>query len=182
MQRRCVMIALKTTKLAVVAASLLLLSCGGRVEAAPVPIVNHSFEAPDVMGGFQNVLPDNWAAGGGLAAQWVENNTAVGFSGGDGSQHAGLDTDGGYIYQDSGVAFAANTKYTIDLASTIGPVSIMASSNSGCFPAARSAPTSERPASWISKEFGAAREIPAGMTSSISSATPACCTRSAPER
>lgn len=111
------MMLFKSMSAAAVAASVLVLGLSVQAKAAPVPIANHSFESPDVMGGWQDVLPDNWLGGGGLAGRWVENNASVGFSGGDGVQHAGIDTDGGYIYQDLGVAFAANTKYTIDLAS-----------------------------------------------------------------
>ena len=117
MQSCRVMFVLKSMRAATLACSMLVLGLVGSTEAVPVAIVNPSFESPDAMGGFQNVLPDNWLAGGGLTAQWVESNAAVGFSGGDGVQHAGLDTDGGYIYQDLGATFAANTKYTIDLAS-----------------------------------------------------------------
>lgn len=108
---------LRLSQAATVAALTWPVLLSGAVQAAPVAIVNHSFESPDAMGGYQNVLPDGWLAGGGLANQWVENNAGVGFTGGDGIQHAGLDTDGGFIYQDLGVAFAANTTYRINLAS-----------------------------------------------------------------
>jgi hypothetical protein len=52
----------------------------------------------------------------GIGNAFVESSASVGFTGGDGAQYAGLDTSGDYIYQDLGVAFAANTTYTIDLA------------------------------------------------------------------
>ena len=99
-----------------IAGSMLICGLGQLAEAAPVPIVNHSFESPNVNGGWQDGVPDGWLAGGGLTGRWVENNASIGFTGGDGLQHAALDTNGGYIYQDLGMAFAANTKYTIDLA------------------------------------------------------------------
>lgn len=117
MQSCRVMLVLKSIRAAAVAGSMLAWGLGNSADAAPIPISNHSFESPDAMGGWLDGVPNNWLAGGGLTAQWVENNASLGFSGGDGLQHAGLDTDGGYIYQDLGVAFAANTKYTIDLAS-----------------------------------------------------------------
>jgi hypothetical protein len=106
----------KSLRSAAVAGAVLVAGLGQLAQAAPVPIVNHSFESPNVNGGWQDGVPDGWTAGGGLTGRWVENNSAIGFSGGDGVQHAALDTNGGYIYQNLGVAFAANTKYTIDLA------------------------------------------------------------------
>jgi hypothetical protein len=108
---------LKLMSATAVAGSMLSLGFCGNAEAAPVPIANHSFESPDVMGGWQNGLPNSWLGGGGLSNSWLENNASVGFTGGDGLQHAALETDGGYIYQDLGVAFAPNTKYTMNLAS-----------------------------------------------------------------
>jgi hypothetical protein len=101
---------------AVAIGSLLMLNLVDMSVAASVPISNHSFESPDVMGSWQDGVPTGWTAGGGLTGRWLENNAAVGFTGGDGVQHAALDTNGGFIYQDLGIAFAANTKYTIDLA------------------------------------------------------------------
>jgi len=90
--------------------------CSTPAPAAPVPIANHSFESPSVGGSFAVVAPDNWVA---VAAPdtFIEDNAAVGFSGGDGAQYVGLDNDGGYIYQSLGVPFAPLFKYTIDLAS-----------------------------------------------------------------
>ncbi|MGD9636524.1 MAG: PEP-CTERM sorting domain-containing protein [Pirellulales bacterium] len=110
------MLAVKTIR-SMAIGSLFVFGLAGTAAAVSVPITNHSFESPDVMGAWQDGLPNDWLAGGGLSNRWVENNASVGFSGGDGVQHVGLDTNGGYIYQDLGVAFAANTKYTIDLAS-----------------------------------------------------------------
>lgn len=115
--RFCIAMFSLTLIQAMAISSLMLSGLVGSAAAVSIPIANHSFESPDVMGAWQNGLPDNWLASGGLSNRWVENNASVGFSGGDGVQHVGLDTDGGYIYQDLGVAFAANTKYTIDLAS-----------------------------------------------------------------
>jgi hypothetical protein len=47
---------------------------------------------------------------------WVENNTSVAFTGGDGVQHGGMEETGGYIYQDLSVPFQANKTYRLDLA------------------------------------------------------------------
>jgi hypothetical protein len=52
----------------------------------------------------------------GLSNAFVEANAAVGFSGGDGTQYAGLDSVDTYIYQDLAIPFVPNTRYTIDLA------------------------------------------------------------------
>lgn len=117
MQSCRVTLVLKSMKVAAIVGSMLVFGLGNSAQAVSVPVANHSFESPNVMGGWQDGVPDSWLAGGGLSGRWVENNASIGFTGGDGSQHAALDTNGGYIYQDLGVAFAANTKYTIDLAS-----------------------------------------------------------------
>lgn len=85
-------------------------------EAAPIAISNSSFEAPDAMGSYIVGIPDDWTGSAGLADAFVEANAAVGFSGGDGAQYAGMDSAGAYLYQDLGVPFAANTQYTVDLA------------------------------------------------------------------
>jgi hypothetical protein len=84
--------------------------------AAPAAIVNPSFELPDAGGAWNTAVPDGWVGSPGLSNAFVESSASVGFTGGDGAQYAGLDTAGSYIYQDLGIAFAPNTKYTIDLA------------------------------------------------------------------
>lgn len=98
------------------AAALLLAIYGSEARAVSVPISNHSFEAPNVGGSYAIAVPDSWV-GVGTSNAFLENSAAVGFSGGDGTQYLGLDNSGSYIYQDLGMAFAANTVYTIDLAS-----------------------------------------------------------------
>lgn len=100
----------------ILAASLLLTVWAGAVGATPIPISNSSFEVPDAAGSFIVGVPDDWTGSPGLADAFVEAHAAVGFSGGDGAQYAGMDSGGAYIYQDLGVAFAANTNYAIDLA------------------------------------------------------------------
>jgi predicted esterase len=107
-----------TTKLAVAIIGLVfLLACVRRVDAVSIPILNPSFEAPAVPGSYAVTVPDNWLASAGLTDTFVEDSASVGFTGGDGAQYAGMDTGGGYIYQNLGVPFTANTTYTINLAS-----------------------------------------------------------------
>ena len=118
------MIALKAKKMAAIvaiAASLVLAACVGSVEAVSIPILNHSFESPDAMGGFINGVPTSWTgfATDGDLYTWVEAHAAInmGVTGGDLAQHGGMEEAGGYIYQDLGVPFQANKTYRIDLAS-----------------------------------------------------------------
>lgn len=103
-------------KLGVIAASLLLGLPVQRVDADDVPITNSSFESPDAAGSWAPGVPSSWVGSSGIGNAFVESSASVGFTGGDGAQYAGLDSSGDYIYQDLGVAFAANTTYTIDLA------------------------------------------------------------------
>lgn len=102
--------------LRVLAASLLLGLPTYRATADPVVITNPSFEAPDAGGAWSVSVPDGWVGSPGLSNAFVESSASVGFTGGDGVQYAGLDSVDTYIYQDLGVPFAPNTKYTIDLA------------------------------------------------------------------
>ena len=98
------------------AASLLLGLLAHQAAADPVAVANASFELPDAGGAWSVTIPDNWLGSDGLADAFVESSASVGFTGGDGAQYAGMDMAGGYIYQDLGIRFAANTRYTIDLA------------------------------------------------------------------
>ena len=68
------------------------------MEAVSIPILNNSFESPSVPGTFLVGPPTNWSVSAGLADEFVEDTAAVGMTGGDGLQYAGLDTAGGYIY------------------------------------------------------------------------------------
>jgi hypothetical protein len=104
--------------LGILATGLLLALPAERAVAAPVAVTNSSFESPDAAGAWWNGVPDGWTGSPGLedSKVFVESIAAVGFSGGDGVQYAGLDNIDTYIYQDLGIAFAPNTKYTIDLA------------------------------------------------------------------
>ncbi|MCA9237292.1 MAG: hypothetical protein KDA44_17580 [Planctomycetales bacterium] len=95
------------------ALSALLVSVAG---AASIPIANYSFESPGANGSYVLAPPDDWSGNPGANA-FLEDIAATGMSGGDGSQYLGLDNDNVSIYQDLGVAFAPNTKYTVDLAS-----------------------------------------------------------------
>lgn len=84
-------------------------------QAASIPVVNYSFEEPTIPGdpAYIDGLPTDWSS---LDADgpFVELLSALGFTGGDGAQYAGL--NGGGIYQDLGVAFAPNTRYSVDVA------------------------------------------------------------------
>ncbi len=87
-----------------------------------VPVSNHSFELPDTAGAWADGVPPDWTMGNAPNQYaFVENNASVGFSGGEGLQHVGINEIGGYLYQDTGVAFAADTTYVVDLASALRP-------------------------------------------------------------
>ncbi|MEX2307501.1 MAG: hypothetical protein WD738_07915 [Pirellulales bacterium] len=112
--------ALKTMKMAGIAASLVLLACTGRVDAVSIPIDNHSFESPTVPGPPGNTwfdgIPTDWSGSSSSVYTWVEDSASLTFSGGDGPQHGGIGEDFGYIYQDLGVPFEANMTYRVDIA------------------------------------------------------------------
>lgn len=100
-----------------ITASLVIANFAARVDAISIPILNNSFESPSVPGTYLVGPPTDWQVSAGLADEFVEDIAAVGMTGGDGTQYAGMDTAGGYIYQDLGVPFQANKTYRIDLAS-----------------------------------------------------------------
>lgn len=111
-----VMNTLEKMKLGVITSLLCLGLTADRATADPVVVANPSFESPDAGGSWAPGVPTGWVGSAGIGNAFVESSASVGFTGGDGAQYAGLDTSGDYIYQDLGVAFAANTTYTIDLA------------------------------------------------------------------
>ena len=90
----------------------------GSALAAPIAISNHSFESPDLSGGgatWTNNFPD-WPgraanSGAGDGQSFVELINGF-FS--EGAQHIGMQS-GTYHFQDTGVAFAANTRYTLTI-------------------------------------------------------------------
>ncbi|WP_367874153.1 hypothetical protein [Luteolibacter sp. Populi] len=82
-----------------------------------VAVTNPSFELP-ATATFQQGVPDNWTLvnAPALADSFVENIASIGMTGGAGTQLLGLEEINGYIQQDTGVPFAANTTYLVDLA------------------------------------------------------------------
>jgi hypothetical protein len=117
MQRLFVIVRVNTMKFTLLAAALSFLICVHDVQAVSISIQNYSFESPTVPGSYSVTVPTSWSASAGLTDTFVEDSAAVGFSGGDAAQYAGMDTGGGYIYQDLGVPFTPFTTYTIDMAS-----------------------------------------------------------------
>jgi hypothetical protein len=113
------MTVLKTMQVAGLATSVVLGFWAASAEAISIPIPNFSFEMPDAAGGFMNGVPTSWTgvAQDGNLFSWVENNSSIGFTGGDGAQHGGIEEGDGYIYQDLGVPFQANKTYRLNLAS-----------------------------------------------------------------
>ncbi|MDG2123768.1 MAG: hypothetical protein P8J87_08735 [Verrucomicrobiales bacterium] len=117
---------MKTPRLFILAASrvsaaavLLLITAGWLVpdaEAAPVPVNNFSFDE-GIAGGWTNELPidppddADWigASGGNNGGAFLE--TIGGFAG-EGADHLGTQ-NGYYVFQNTGVPWEANTKYTL---------------------------------------------------------------------
>lgn len=86
---------------------------------APVAVTNHSFELPDTAGAWHDGVPDNWTIANSTEANdaFEENIASVGMQGGAGAQFAGLQQPpDGYLHQDTGVPFTANTTYLVDIA------------------------------------------------------------------
>ncbi|HEY1121247.1 MAG TPA: hypothetical protein VGE67_06585, partial [Haloferula sp.] len=83
-----------------------------------VAVTNPSFELPDVAGTFINGAPNDWTFVNGINPDdaFVESLNAIGVKGGQGAQYAGMQEIGAYLYQDTGVPFAPNTTYLIDIA------------------------------------------------------------------
>ncbi|WP_265594991.1 hypothetical protein [Haloferula sp. BvORR071] len=82
-----------------------------------VAVANHGFELPTTATYIQGV-PDSWTKANApdLGDTFVENIASVGMTGGEGTQFIGIEQIDGYIYQDTGVAFAPNTTYLVDIA------------------------------------------------------------------
>ena len=86
-----------------------------------VAVANGGFELPDlslIAQNWQNGIPDDWTGEG---ASFVEDIASVNMTvdDGDGLQYGGLQNNGNYLYQDSGVPFSANTVYVVDIASGV---------------------------------------------------------------
>ncbi len=83
-----------------------------------VSVANFSFEGPDTAGAWHNGALDNWTLVNGTQEDdsFNENTVSVGMTGGEGAQFGGLQELGAYLHQDTGVAFAANTTYLVDIA------------------------------------------------------------------
>ncbi|MEK7952349.1 hypothetical protein [Luteolibacter soli] len=98
-----------------------LLGTNPKLDSSNLPTVavnNPSFEVPEAPGTFFNGVATGWTFVNGPAANdtFVESLTSIGVTGGQGAQYAGIQEIGAYLYQDTGVAFAPNTTYLIDLA------------------------------------------------------------------
>ena len=86
---------------------------------ASVAVTNYSFELPDTGGAWADGVPDGWTIVNSTEGNdaFVENTNSVGMQGGAGAQFAGLQQPpNGFLHQDTGVAFAANTTYLVDIA------------------------------------------------------------------
>ncbi len=108
---------LKSMGAATAACLTLVLGLIGSAAAVSIPVANYSFEDPTIPAppADQYIvgLPTSWSDLG-SDGPFVETNAALGFSGGDAAQYAGM--NGGTIYQDLGVAFAPNTIYSVEVA------------------------------------------------------------------
>lgn len=85
----------------------------------PIAVANHSFESPDTAGGWADGVPPGWTIVNSTEANdaFVENINSVGMQGGADAQFAGLQQPpNGFLHQDTGVAFSANTTYLVDIA------------------------------------------------------------------
>lgn len=83
-----------------------------------VAVTNHSFEQPDAAGAYIDGVPTGWSFANAPDPEdtFVENTPSIGVTGGHGVQYAGLDAIGSFLHQDTGVPFAADTTYLVDLA------------------------------------------------------------------
>lgn len=89
---------------------LLLGACSGFASA--ITVLNPSFETNTGVGGFPP--PTDWTNTVAMTNLFTENTAEIGITtGGTGPRYAG--TDGGNIVQDLGVAFLANSTYTVTL-------------------------------------------------------------------
>jgi hypothetical protein len=97
---------------------ILTLFSAGLTHAASINVTNSDFEDPDLSAGatWTNTFSGwtgNGGGGAGGGASFVERIGPAFFS--DGAQHVGMN-DGYFLWQDTGVAWAANTQYSLTVA------------------------------------------------------------------
>jgi hypothetical protein len=86
----------------------------GGAAGAPLPISNASFESPALGAGARSDSLPNWTERDGVNNTNAFIEHIAGFSA-DGNQHVGM-VSGYYIWQDTGVAWQPNTRYTLRVA------------------------------------------------------------------
>ncbi|MDB4416851.1 hypothetical protein N9277_01150 [bacterium] len=85
-------------------------------QGAAIAVADNSFEGTpglNAAGDWSNNLDANWSERGGAGNGDVFGEWITGFSS-EGTNHIGVNA-GAYLWQDTGVAFQANTKYTLSL-------------------------------------------------------------------